>query len=60
MEFPVYRNDTTIVDILNFDTWQGVLFMNQNFNLLIEGENFAFILLSFNDYQLLSQLYDML
>lgn len=25
MEFPKYKSDTTFVDILNFDTWQGVL-----------------------------------
>lgn len=37
MEFPVYRNDTTIVDILNFDTWQGVFIFCSKFFIFIHS-----------------------
>jgi len=30
MEFPKYKEDTTLVDLLNFDTWQGVIYNNES------------------------------
>lgn len=62
MEFPKYKEDTTLVDILNFDTWQGVFFffcINSLFYVFL-GENTTFILLFIANIELFFQFYECL
>ena len=62
MEFPKYKEDTTLVDILNFDTWQGVGYIASIFSLfyVFLGEITTFILLFVANIELFFQFYECL
>ena len=62
MEFPKYKEDTTLVDILNFDTWQGVFYIASIFSLfyVFLGEITTFILLFVANIELFFQFYECL
>ena len=60
MEFPKYKEDTTLVDILNFDTWQGVVYFPYFLFFVFLGKNTTFILLFVANIELFFQFYECL